>query len=168
LLVLDDAHAVLTVPSPDPAVRCLRVGTLSKALGAQGGFVSGPRPYIDLLVNQARSMIFTTGLSPVSTAAARAALGIVRSEEGRFRVARLRAHVDRLRPGHPSPVIPVVVGSERKALAAAEALLAAGLLVPAIRPPTVPPGTSRLRVSLSAAHTEADVDRLTAALEPYG
>ncbi len=79
-------------------------------------------------------------------------------------VARLRGHVDRLRPGHPSPIVPVVLGDEAAALAAAEALLDRGLLVPAIRPPTVPVGTSRLRVTLSAAHTDAHVDALLAAL----
>jgi 7-keto-8-aminopelargonate synthetase-like enzyme len=76
----------------------------------------------------------------------------------------LRAHVDRVRPGHPSPIVPVVIGDERATLAAAHTLLEQGLLVPAIRPPTVAPGTSRLRVALSAAHTDEQVDRLVAAL----
>jgi 7-keto-8-aminopelargonate synthetase-like enzyme len=88
----------------------------------------------------------------------------VRSAEGDVLVGRLRANVARLRPGHPSPIVPVVLGPEDAALTAADALAAEGLLVPAIRPPTVAPGTSRLRVALSAAHTPEQVDRLAAAL----
>jgi 8-amino-7-oxononanoate synthase len=169
LLVLDDAHAVFgegALASPGPA--CLRVGTLSKALGSQGGYVTGPRPWIELLVNRARSFIFTTGLSPPSAAAARAALAICRSDEGAARRATLRRHIDTVRSGHPTPIIPVVIGDEVTALAAAESLLRCGLLIPAIRPPTVPAGTCRLRLSLSAAHCEADVLRLVEALETLG
>jgi len=168
LLVLDEAHAVLG-PAVDGdtdvgGVPRLRMGTLSKALGSLGGFVAGPRAYVDLLCNRARPFIFTTAPTPADTAAGRAALRIVRSAEGEALVARLRAHVDRLRPGHPTPIVPVVLGEEAAALAAAARLLGQGLLVPAIRPPTVAPGTSRLRVTLSAAHTEDQVDRLLAAL----
>lgn len=169
LLVLDEAHAVL---GPDLAVEkaaeagvpVLRMGTLSKALGSLGGFVAGPRRYVDLLRNRARPFIFTTAPTPADTAAGLAALRVVRSASGGELVARLRGHVDRVRPGHRSPIVPVVLGDEAAALAAADALLTEGLLVPAIRPPTVPPGTSRLRVALSAAHTDDQVDRLVAAL----
>jgi 7-keto-8-aminopelargonate synthetase-like enzyme len=126
--------------------------------------VVGSRDAVNLLVNRARPLIFTTGLSPADAAAALAALHVVRSEEGRALRVRLRQLVDRLAPGHPSPIVPIVLGDERRALDAADALLEQGLLVPAIRPPTVAPGTSRLRVALSAAHTEEDVDRLVAAL----
>lgn len=171
LLVLDDAHAVFDgdglIDSAD-RVEVVRVGTLSKALGSLGGFAAGPAPIIDLLVNRARSFIFTTGSSPADAAAALAALEVVRSEEGRRRRERLRAHVDRLSPGHPSPIVPLVIGSEDAAVAAADALLDRGLLVPAVRPPTVAPGTSRLRVTLSAAHTEDEVDRLVEALDALG
>ncbi|MGH9024972.1 MAG: aminotransferase class I/II-fold pyridoxal phosphate-dependent enzyme [Acidimicrobiia bacterium] len=164
LLVIDEAHAVLG-PDPDlDGILALRVGTMSKTLGALGGFVAGPAPLTDLLVNRARSYIFTTASTPADTAAARAALAIVRSTEGDGLRARLRGHVDRLRPGHPSPIVPVVVGEEARALAAATALLDEGLLVPAIRPPTVAPGTSRLRVALSAAHTPDQIGTLAAAL----
>jgi 8-amino-7-oxononanoate synthase len=165
LLVLDEAHGVL---GPDFDVpndaRVLRVGTLSKTLGALGGFVAGPRRYTDLLVNRARAYIFTTASSPADTAAALAAVRVLRAPEGDALRARLRANVDRLRPGHPSPVVPYVCGSEARALEAAEALAARGFLVTAIRPPTVPPGTSRLRVALSADHTHEQVDALAAAL----
>ena len=169
LLVVDEAHAVL---GPDPAldgVEAIRVGTLSKTLGSLGGFVAAPAPFVDLLVNRARSFIFTTALNPAAAAAALAAIGVVRSTEGDNLRARLRKHVGRVRAGHPSPIVPVVLGDEARALAASAALLERGLLVPAIRPPTVAPGTSRLRVALSAAHTDAQVTRLVdglAALDP--
>jgi 8-amino-7-oxononanoate synthase len=163
LLVLDEAHAVLGPPVA-PSQHVLRVGTLSKTLGALGGFVAGPRRYTDLLVNRARSFIFTTASTPADTAAARAALAVVRSAEGDALRNRLRAHIDRLRPGHPSPILPYLCGAECRALEAAAALLADGLVVTAIRPPTVPPGTSRLRVTVSAVHTPEQVDRLASAL----
>jgi 8-amino-7-oxononanoate synthase len=169
LLVLDEAHAVL---GPDlPAVdglEVVRVGTLSKTLGALGGWVAADGPLIDLLVNRARSFIFTTALSPADTAAAGAALGVLRSAEGEALVSRLRSLVARVRPGHPSPIIPIVLGDEEQAVKAAAALLEDGIFVPAIRPPTVPAGTSRLRVALSAAHTDAMVDHLLAALGRLG
>jgi 8-amino-7-oxononanoate synthase len=165
LLILDDAHACLDIPAPDPTADCLRVGTLSKALGSQGGYLAGPRSWIELVVNRARSFIFTTALAPASAAAAAAAVAVCRSPEGADRRATLRRHVDVLRPGHPSPIIPVLLGAEAVALAAADCLLDAGLLVPAIRPPTVARGQSRLRVSLSAAHLDGDVRRLAQALE---
>lgn len=167
LLVLDEAHAVLG-PDPAPAelegVEVVRVGTLSKTLGSLGGFAACSTAIADLLVNAARPAIFTTGLSPADAAAGLAAVGIVAGAEGDDLRARLRHHVDRLRPGHPSPIVPVVLGEEARAVAAAARLLEQGLLVPAIRPPTVAPGTSRLRVTLSAAHTDDEVDQLLAAL----
>jgi len=164
LLVIDEAHAVL---GPDPELTgsdALRVGTLSKTLGSLGGFVAGPRGFTDLLVNRARSYIFTTASTPADAAAALAALAVVRSAEGDALRDRLRAHVTRVRPGHPSPIIPVVIGDEHATLAASSALLDQGFFVPAIRPPTVAPGTSRLRVALSAAHSDAQVDTLARAL----
>ncbi|MEP6625998.1 MAG: pyridoxal phosphate-dependent aminotransferase family protein [Acidimicrobiia bacterium] len=166
LLVVDEAHAVLGpefVPDPDEPV--LRVGTLSKTLGALGGFVAGPRADTDLLVNRARSYIFTTAPTPADTAAALAALAIATGGEGNELRGRLRNNIDQLREGHPSPIIPIRCGSEVRALAAAEALLDQHLLVPAIRPPTVAPGTSRLRVALSAAHTLDQVRELRRALD---
>ncbi|MGH2685803.1 MAG: aminotransferase class I/II-fold pyridoxal phosphate-dependent enzyme [Actinomycetota bacterium] len=167
LLVLDEAHAVLG-PDPGPATddgpETVRIGTLSKTLGSLGGWVAASRSFVDLLVNRARSFIFTTGLTPADTAGARAALDIVRSEEGAALVAQLRASIDRVAPGHPSPILPIVLGEEDRAVKAADALLDRGLLVPAIRPPTVPAGTSRLRVALSAAHTDEMIDRLLEAL----
>lgn len=167
LLVLDEAHAVLG-PTVDldgvNDVDVLRVGTLSKTLGALGGFVAGPRRFTDLLVNRARSYIFTTASTPADSAAALAALRVLRSPEGDALRTRLHDNVQRLRPGHPSPIIPYVCGSEARALEAAATLHDQGLLVTAIRPPTVPPGTARLRVALSATHTAEQIDTLAAAL----
>jgi 8-amino-7-oxononanoate synthase len=166
LLVLDEAHAVLGPPLTVPAsADVVRVGTLSKTLGSLGGFVAGPARYVELIENQARPYIFTTASTPADAAAALAALRVLRAPEGDALVARLRAHVERVRPGHPSPIVPFVIGDETATLTAAQELLARGLLVPAIRPPTVAPGTSRLRVTLSAAHTDAQIEALLAALD---
>ncbi|WP_436795208.1 aminotransferase class I/II-fold pyridoxal phosphate-dependent enzyme [Actinospongicola halichondriae] len=167
LLVVDEAHAVL---GPDVPVGgdVVRVGTLSKALGSQGGVVAGPAPIVDLLVNRARSFIFSTGLSPADVAAAGAAMAIVQSPAGNELTCRLREVIDRVLPGHPSPIVPIVIGDEHDAMAAAAALLERGILVPAIRPPTVAPGTSRLRVALSAAHTDEMIDALLAAFDEIG
>ena len=169
LLILDDAHLVLDHPEPlDSGCRVLRVGTLSKAIGSLGGFVCGPKTFTDLLVNKARSYIFTTATAPAAAAAAHAAIDVIDSDEGDRLKTRLRANIDRIRPGHPSPIIPIIVGAEDRAVAASGALATEGILVPAIRPPTVPAGTSRLRVTVSAAHTRDDLKRLTEALRGAG
>lgn len=165
LLVLDEAHAVLGPEIDLGGVDALRVGTLSKFLGSAGGFVAGPGWLIDHLVNTARSFIFTTAGSPADAAAALAALEIYLSPEGDELKARLRANIDILAPGHPSPIVPVIVGDERSAVEAAAALLEEGFLVPAIRPPSVPPGSSRLRVTVSAAHGSDQVEALRDALQ---
>jgi len=176
LLVLDEAHAVLG-PDLPPAARAdggggtvVRVGTLSKTLGSLGGFVAASRDVVDLLVNRARPYIFSTAPTPADAAAALAALRVLRSTEGDALTGRLASLIDRVAeagiapPGHASPIVPVVLGPEQAALDASAALLDDGLWVPAIRPPTVPVGTSRLRVTLSAAHRDDDVDRLLHAL----
>ena len=166
LLVLDEAHAVLE-PTPPQQLGCttiVQVGTLSKTLGALGGFVAGPAAVIDLLVNRARTYIFTTAPSPADSAAALAAIGVLESAEGAALRERLRSSVDRVRLGHPSPIIPIVLGDEGAALRASQQFLECGLLVPAIRPPTVPVGSSRLRVALSAAHTDEQITALLDAL----
>lgn len=168
LLVLDEAHAVLGPDLDETPPHVVRMGTLSKTLGSLGGFVAASRPIVDLLVNRARSYIFTTATSPADAAAALAALHVVQGEDGKDLVDRLRDLVDRVSPGHPSPIIPVLCGTEERAVRAAEELLTRGILVPAIRPPTVPVGSSRLRVTLSAAHTDDDVDMLITALRDAG
>ncbi len=188
LLILDEAHAVLGPDLPLATGRdggggtgdrdrvgvqggtVVRVGTMSKTLGAMGGFVAASREVVDLIINRARSYIFSTAPTPADAAAAVAALRVLQSAEGAALTARLAALIDRVaeaglvRPGHPSPIIPVILGSEQAALNASAALLEQGLWVPAIRPPTVPVGTSRLRVTLSAAHGDEDVTRLLHAL----
>lgn len=170
LLVLDEAHAVLGPAPHDLPCELLRTGTLSKALGSQGGFAAATTELIDLLVNRSRSFIFTTALAPPSAAAALAALDVLRSAEGAASLARLSGHADRLWPGrdHTSPILPVLCGSEEAALSAASSLMERGFLVPAVRPPTVPPGTSRLRVTVSSAHQEQEVTALAAALADLG
>jgi len=163
----------------------LRVGTLSKALGGVGGFVAASREVIDLLVNRARPFIYTTALPPAACEATREALRILRAEpQRRTRLHALSRHLrtrlreegfdlgpagaagaseaDADRP--PTPIVPVILGDPDRALAAAAALLARGIFCPAVRPPTVPAGTSRLRISLTAGHTEENLDRLVAAL----
>ncbi|HEY0939408.1 MAG TPA: 8-amino-7-oxononanoate synthase [Steroidobacter sp.] len=165
LLVLDEAHAALGPKlAPTPGLQVLHVGTLSKTLGALGGFVAGSSRLIELLINRARNFIFTTGLSPADTAAALAAARICQSQEGDQLRARLRSLIDMLRPGHASAIVPIILGEDAAALAASAQLRAAGIHVPAIRPPTVPKGTARLRVALSASHTEAMLDSLRGAL----
>jgi 7-keto-8-aminopelargonate synthetase-like enzyme len=147
------------------------MGTLSKALGGAGGYVAGARVLIDLLVNRARSFVYTTGIPPAAAAAAGAALAVVAGEPERRRA--LAANAERLRDGlralrltvaGDTHIVPVIVGDNRRALALADALLARGVLVQAIRPPTVPPGTARLRVTPMATHTVAQIDR---ALEAF-
>jgi 8-amino-7-oxononanoate synthase len=176
LLVIDEAHAVLgphlevSDASRSASSTIVRVGTLSKTLGALGGFVAASRDVVDLLINRARPYIFSTALPPADAAAALAALRILRSAEGKALVERLESLVQRITaagiapPAHPSPIIPVILGPEQAAIDASMSLFARGLWVPAIRPPTVPVGTSRLRVTLSAAHRDEDLTRLVDAL----
>jgi 8-amino-7-oxononanoate synthase len=182
LLVLDEAHAVLgpELPAPPsgsqpvrPPVAIMRVGTLSKTLGSLGGFVAGPGSFVQLLVNRARPYIFTTATTPPDAAAALAAVGIMQSTEGEARRARLARHVARVAAAvghrsHPSPIVPVIIGDEADTVAASGELLERGLWVPAIRPPTVPSGTSRLRITLSSIHTDDQVDQLIGALYALG
>ncbi|MGH7129086.1 MAG: aminotransferase class I/II-fold pyridoxal phosphate-dependent enzyme, partial [Planctomycetaceae bacterium] len=150
----------------------VRVGTLSKAAASLGGFVAGPQPLIDTLWNSARPQMFSTALPPSACAAAVAALDIIEQEpERRARLRSLSAHLRRrLRnedydvPGaDDAPIVPVVLGEPDAAVAAAGRLEQAGLLVAAIRPPTVPHGTSRLRITVSASHSQRDVEDLARA-----
>lgn len=166
LLVLDEAHDVFDQKMPAVSgLEVLRIGTLSKTLGTLGGFVAGPQPLIELLTNRARTFIFTTGLPPADTAAAIAALEICTGEEGAALRARLRGFVDMFNPEHPSAILPVIIGEDAAALAAAARLFEDGVYVPAIRPPTVAAGTARLRVTFSAAHTQEMCVRLRRALD---
>ena len=165
LLVLDEAHAVLGPRLPARTADVIRVGTLSKFVGAFGGFAAGPKELMELLVNRARPYIFTTASSPADAAAALAGVELLRSAEGDALRKRLRDLIERVRLGHPSPIIPFVIGNDVEALRASRRLLDRGLFVPAIRPPSVPQGTARLRVTLSAAHSDEQVSELIDALE---
>jgi len=148
------------------------VGTLSKALGAMGGFVAGPKVLIDTICNRGRAFIYTTAPPPAICAAAARALDIVRDQPQRRErllamAADLRRRLDAAGLNvldSQSQIIPVVIGPAAEAVEVSRRLLAAGFFVPAIRPPTVPPMTSRLRVSLCCLHEAADLDRLAALL----
>jgi 8-amino-7-oxononanoate synthase len=151
----------------------VHMGTLGKALGASGAFVAGEKRLVELLVSRARTFVFSTAPVPAASGAALAALGIVRAEPERR--ARVLALAERMRAGLAgrgfdvarvaAPIFPVVLGSEERALAASRGLRVRGFFVRAIRPPTVPRGTSRLRVTLTAGHTEAQVDAFLGALD---
>ena len=149
----------------------IQMGTLGKALGSSGGYVCGSRALVDYLVNRARSFIFSTAPVPAAAAAATAAIRLLQSREGEKRCATLWSRVRQLQtalhPSRPAPtsaITPVPVGGEAEAVSAAATLREQGLLVPAIRYPTVARGAARLRVTCSAAHSSHDVERLTDAL----
>jgi 7-keto-8-aminopelargonate synthetase-like enzyme len=152
------------LPADLVELECLRVGTLSKTFAALGGWVAGASEFIDLLVNRARTYIFTTAPTPADMAAALAALRIFTSEEGERLRVQLRRNVQRVKPGHASPIIPIILGEEEAALSASRVLMDDGLYVPAIRPPTVPLGTARLRVALCALHSDEMIEKLRTSL----
>jgi 8-amino-7-oxononanoate synthase len=148
------------------------IGTLGKAFGSFGAFVAGDAELCDWLVQKARSYIYTTALPPAIAAATRKSLLLVSAEQ--WRREHLREHVMRFRAAactmqlnllpSDTPIQPLIVGSAAKAVAASQALETRGLWVSAIRPPTVPAGSARLRITFSAVHTAADIDRLCEAL----
>jgi 8-amino-7-oxononanoate synthase len=150
------------------------MGTLSKALGSQGGFVCGSKEFIDFLVNRARSFIYTTAIAPAAAGAALASLDLIKQEpERREKLLALskslRSKLKARFPGQAgeglnSPIIPFSVGSADKTLALAAKLRDRGIYAPAIRPPTVPKNESRLRFSVTSEHAESDLDRLVEAL----
>lgn len=184
-LMVDDAHG-LGVLGPDGAGSVAEAGlaphdvpvlmaTLGKALGTAGAFVAGSGDFIDALLQFARTYVYTTAMPPAVAAATSAAVDIVRREQ--WRRDRLGALIARFRAGAAqlgvplaesrTPIQPIVVGSAERASALAAALADDGLLVVAIRPPTVPAGRSRLRITLNAQHSEADIDGLLHALESH-
>ena len=182
LLYVDDAHGVgvvgpdgrgsVAASGLDTQAVPLQLATLGKALGGYGAVVLGDAALIDHLAETARPYVYTTALPPALAAASLAAVKLARREE--WRREKLQAHIARFRAGaaragfqllpSTTPIQPLVVGDDRDALALAAALEARGYWVAAIRPPTVPDGSARLRVTLSAAHTDADVDGLVGAL----
>ena len=152
----------------------VQLGTLGKALGAAGGYICGSQTLIDLLVNRARSFIFSTAPVPAQLAAAKRGVELVQSNEGEALRTRLWANVDALKNGLiqqgwklpvvRSAILPLIIGDEREALALAECLREAGVWVPAVRYPTVARGAARLRVTVSAAHQPKHLDALLEAL----
>jgi len=164
-LMTDDAHGLGIIHQDNPAH--IQMGTLSKAAGSYGGYVCGPAPVMELLTNRARSLIFTTGLPPTVLAATLEALTLIETEpeRGARAMAHARLFCDLMALDPPeSTIVPVILGEERAALQASDYLKRHGFLVAAIRPPTVAEGTSRLRITFSATHEEADVRGLAAAL----
>src|SRR5438876_3131234 len=152
----------------------VQMGTLGKALGSAGGYICGSRTLIDYLVNRARSFIFSTAPVPAAVAAATAAVQLIQSDEGELRRNQLWARVDQVKngliaagfvlPPVRSAIIPLVIGDEAKAVEAAAVLREQGVLIPAVRYPTVARGQARLRLTVSAAHAAADAARLVAVL----
>jgi 8-amino-7-oxononanoate synthase len=147
----------------------IQMGTLGKALGVSGGYIAGSRTLIDFLINRARSFIFSTAPSPAIAAASRASLRIVQSPEGDALRTRLQENLSlfagAMKAKLPqSAIMPLILGGEERALSEAARLQEAGFFVPAIRYPTVPRKTARLRITLSAAHTPEQIRGLAAAL----
>lgn len=181
-LIVDDAHGIgvlgaegggsVAAAGLDQQAVPVLMGTFGKALGTAGAFVAGSEQLIETLIQRARTYIYTTALPPAVAAATRTALRLARTEE--WRRERLRSHVRRFRERaielglsltpSETPIQPIVLGSDAAALAASRDLLAAGFFVSAIRPPTVPEGSARLRITFSANHTDADIERLLEAL----
>ena len=181
-LIVDDAHGLGVLGSrgrgtlehfalSSSEVPVL-VGTLGKAFGTFGAFVAGSAPLIEYLIQRARTYIYTTALPPAVAAATRVALRLVQQES--WRRERVLAHVAAFREtaqhagleigSSLTPIQPIILGGAARALAASDALWEQGIWVTAIRPPTVPEGSARLRITLSASHTEGDVTRLVATL----
>ena len=180
-LVLDDAHGFGVLGETGAGVlqhygvasgRIIYMATLGKAAGVFGAFVAGEPALIELLVQRARPYIYTTAMPPLLAHTLLASLGIIAAEAWRRErlaqlIARLKRDVTGLRwrllPSDTA-IQPLIIGANDEALRVSEQLAQRGLLVPAIRPPTVPPGSARLRISLSAAHGEHDVAQLVEAL----
>ncbi len=170
-LLSDDAHGIgvvgggrgSTFAGAEPADVPLQMGTLSKAIGGYGGYLCASRPVVDLMVNRARSLIYSTGLPPATVAAAIAALDLIACDPDHAARPLAKAQAFTRRAGLPeaqSPIVPIVLGSAAAAIAASRRLEQDGFLVIAIRPPTVPEGTARLRLAFTAGHPDAEIERL--------
>lgn len=178
-LLLDEAHAVGVIGPQGRGLAAalglenrveLQMGTLSKALGLSGGYLAASQHVIDLLINRARSLIYSTAPPPCLAHAARVALDIVTSGEGDRRREILHGHVRRLSPGAPgiSAIVPRIMGDETRAMEASARLLESGFLIPAIRYPTVARGSARLRITASAAHQPEQIQNLVQCLTHLG
>ncbi|MDE0425457.1 8-amino-7-oxononanoate synthase [Candidatus Poribacteria bacterium] len=185
MLLVDDAHGFGVLGKDGSGIishfgldgkEIIQMGTLSKAVGALGGYIAGSRTLIELLINRARGFIFTTGLPPATLAAANTALDVIRSSPElrenlfshakRFKTALINLGYTLL-PSE-TQILPVVLGSPQRATRVAEALLTEGVFAPAIRPPAVPTGTSRLRLTLMATHTDAEIEQAIEAFATCG
>ena len=179
MLLVDDAHGFGVLGKDGSGTishfgldgkEIIQMGTLSKAVGALGGYIAGSRTLIALLINRARGFIFTTGLPPATLAAANTALDVIRSSPELRQ--NLFSHANRLKTAlinfgytllpSETQILPVVLGSPQRATRVAEALLTEGVFAPAIRPPAVPAGTSRLRLTVMATHTDAEIGQAIA------
>ena len=173
-LMTDDAHGIGVLAEgrgsshlPGAGAVPLQMGTLSKAVGGYGGYLCASRAVVELMKTRARSFVYSTGLPPGVVAAAAAALEVIETTPELcarpLRLARMFTDICGLAPAQ-SPIVPLVLGEAGTALAASARLQEAGFLVAAIRPPTVPAGTARLRFTFTAGHEEADVQALAAAV----
>lgn len=183
LLLVDEAHGTGVIGEQGRGAceacgveleRIVRVGTLSKAVGAVGGFVTGTQELAEYLWNRARTHVFSTSLPAAVCAAACEAFDIIQQEPYRRDLLqeytrRLSARLEEVgihaSPNQATPILPIIIGEPERTIEIARSLEQEGLFVGAIRPPTVPVGTSRLRVSLSAAHTTTSIDRLVNAIQ---
>jgi len=168
-LMTDDAHGLGVVGNGRGSAAQfgaevpLQMGTLSKAIGGYGGYLCASQAVIDLMCNRARTLIYSTGLPPATVAAAIAALDLIENDPAlSARPVEKAKHFTRLTnlPEAQSPIVPIIVGTEDKALDASKLLADEGFHVAAIRPPTVPKGTSRLRLTFTAGHPDAEIERL--------
>ena len=182
-LMVDDAHGfgvlgggrgALFGQGAEPLAADIYMAGFGKALGTAGAFVAGSEALIEFLIQRARTFVFSTAPPPALAAATRASLALIAGDEGGERRAHLTALIRRFRQGcaqlgitlapSTTAIQPLILGAEARALAASHALLECGYWVAAIRPPTVAAGTARLRITLTAVHTEAEVDGLVEAL----
>lgn len=178
-LMLDEAHAVGVLGPEGRGLAAglglerrveLQMGTLSKSLGLSGGYLAASSQVIGWLINRARSLVYSTAVPPAIAHAGLAALTLVSGQPGEERRQRLWTRLRQLRPDETptSAIVPWIIGDEQTAMKISASLLAEGFLIPAIRYPTVARGTARLRVTLSAGHTEAQVGSLLVALGRAG
>jgi 7-keto-8-aminopelargonate synthetase-like enzyme len=183
-LIVDEAHALGCIGPEGKGCAAesgllgdvdIVVGTFSKALGGAGGFVAADKSIVEILINKARPFIYTTGVPAVHCLAAEAALDIIDCEPQRREKLNENARILRSRlnemglntASSDSYIIPVVIGDAHMTVDLSVKLWEAGIMIPAIRPPTVAPGSSRLRISLMSEHTPADLDRLFECLQNF-
>lgn len=167
LLLIDGAHSLYQKTQTSRFENEIYIGTLSKAVGCYGGYVAASKTIIEYLKNKARSFIYSTGLPPFVIGSAIKALELIENGRPYLKTMENAQYLSSLLklPIPQSAIIPIIMGEEGKALNAETALKANKLLVSAIRPPTVPPGTSRLRISVTAAHTKSQIDFLANSLK---